>query len=310
MRLSFVGDELEAILEAIASGSDYIAPAKVKMELGVDTLPTFSKDTTDRNRTSPFAFTGNKFEFRMAGSSQSIADANIVLNTAVAKSLKSYADELEKAPDFDKAVAALVKRTIKDHKRIIFNGNGYSAAWEQEAHARGLADLKTTVDALPTMVSDKNIALFEEFGILSEAEVRARYEVALENYTKTLHIEALTMLDMAKKQITPAVAAYMGDLAGTACSKKAVSEALSTRAEEALLSQLSAHADALVEATAVLEKAVAGVAGDAPAEAVYYKDHVLPAMAALREAADALEAETGKDYWPFATYSDLLFGVN
>ena len=306
----FVGDELEAVLEAIASGSDYIAPAKAKMELGVDTLPTFSKDTTDRNRTSPFAFTGNKFEFRMVASSQSIADPNIVLNTAVAKSLKGYADELEKADDFDKAVIALVKRTISDHKRIIFNGNGYSAEWEAEAEKRGLANKKTAVDALPAMVSEKSIALFEEFGILSAAEVRARYEVALETYTKTLHIEALTMLDMARKEIVPAVAAYMGDLAATACGKKELSESISVRSETKLLGTLSAHADALSDAVDALQSAVDEAGGGALAQASYYRDRVLPAMAALRRASDTLEAETGRDYWPFATYSDLLFSVN
>ena len=307
----FVGEELEAIIESIASGADYIAPAKTRMELGVDILPTFSKDTTDRNRTSPFAFTGNKFEFRMPGSAMSIADANIVLNTAVAKELKGYADELENAEDFDTAVIKLVKRTIRDHKRIIFNGNGYSHEWEQEAEKRGLCNLKSTVDALPCVLERKNIELFVEFGIFSEAEVRARYEVSLENYTKALHIEALTMLDMAKKQIVPAVAAYMGDLADTACSKKALSSALSTRAEETLLAKLSAGADMLVEKIDELQAAVDGASrGDSLQEAACYKDRVLPKMAELRAVADALELATGKDYWPFPTYADLLFGVN
>lgn len=198
-----MGEELEAIIESIASGADYIAPAKTRMELGVDILPTFSKDTTDRNRTSPFAFTGNKFEFRMPGSAMSIADANIVLNTAVAKELKGYADELENAEDFDTAVIKLVKRTIRDHKRIIFNGNGYSREWEQEAEKRGLCNLKSTVDALPCVLERKNIELFEEFGIFSEAEVRARYEVSLENYTKALHIEALTHAGYGQKTDCP-----------------------------------------------------------------------------------------------------------
>ncbi|MBD9256294.1 MAG: glutamine synthetase type III [Ruthenibacterium lactatiformans] len=307
----FVGEELEAIIESIASGADYIAPAKTRMELGVDILPTFSKDTTDRNRTSPFAFTGNKFEFRMPGSAMSIADANIVLSTAVAKELKGYADELENAEDFDTAVIKLVKRTIRDHKRIIFNGNGYSHEWEQEAETRGLCNLKSTVDALPCVLERKNIELFEEFGIFSEAEVRARYEVSLENYTKALHIEALTMLDMAKKQIVPAVAAYMGDLADPACSKKALSSALSTRAEETLLAKLSAGADMLVEKIDELQAAVDGASrGDSLQEAACYKDRVLPKMAELRAVADALELATGKDYWPFPTYADLLFGVN
>ena len=307
----FVGEELEAIVESIASGADYIAPAKTRMALGVDILPTFSKDTTDRNRTSPFAFTGNKFEFRMPGSAMSIADANIVLNTAVAKELKGYADELETAEDFDTAVIKLVKRTIRDHKRIIFNGNGYSREWELEAEKRGLCNLKSTVEALPYMLEKKNIELFEEFGIFSEAEVRARYEVHLENYTKALHIEALTMLDMAKKQIIPAVAAYMGDLADTACSKKALSAALSTRAEETLLAKLSAGADALVDKTNELQDAVDGASqDDSLREAAYYRDRVLPKMTELRAVADALELATGKDYWPFPTYAELLFGVN
>jgi glutamine synthetase len=306
----FVGEELEGIIDAIASGTDYVAPLKAKMELGVEVLPTFSKDTTDRNRTSPFAFTGNKFEFRMPGSAQSIADANIVLNTAVAKELKGYADELEGAKDFDKAVIKLVKRTIKDHKRVIFNGNGYTDEWEKEAAERGLYNLKSTAEALPCMIADKNVALFEEFGIFSKAEVKARYEVHIENYVKTLHIEALTMLDMAKKQIVPSVSAYMGDIAGTACSKKAVSEAISCKAEEALLIKLSAGADAVSEAIDTLETAVTGDKYESLEEAVYYKEHVLPAMAKLRAAADGLEIICGKDYWPFPTYSELLFSVN
>lgn len=306
----FVGEELEGIIDAIASGTDYVAPLKAKMELGVEVLPTFSKDTTDRNRTSPFAFTGNKFEFRMPGSAQSIADANIVLNTAVAKELKGYADELEGAKDFDKAVIKLVKRTIKDHKRVIFNGNGYTDEWEKEAAERGLYNLKSTAEALPCMIADKNVALFEEFGIFSKAEVKARYEVHIENYVKTLHIEALTMLDMAKKQIVPSVSAYMGDIAGTACSKKAVSEAISCKAEEALLIKLSAGTDAVSEAIDTLEAAVNGDKYESLEEAVYYKEHILPAMAKLRAAADGLETICGKDYWPFPTYSELLFSVN
>ncbi len=307
----FVGEELEAVIEAIASGSDYMAPAKVKMELGVDILPTFSKDTTDRNRTSPFAFTGNKFEFRMPGSAQSIADANIVLNTAVAKSLRGYADELEQAEDFDKAVIKLVKRTIRDHKRIIFNGNGYSREWEEEAERRGLCNFKSTVDALPCLISHKSVALFEEFGIFTKTEVHARYEVHLENYTKALHIEALTMLDMTKKQILPAVLAYSSKVAETAGRKKSVSEGLSARAETALLKKLSAHTDALWDAVEALQQTVESVpANDNLCAARFYHDRVLPAMAALRAEADALELLTAKEYWPIPTYIDLLFGVN
>ncbi|MEA5011466.1 MAG: glutamine synthetase III [Angelakisella sp.] len=307
----FVGEELAGIIEAISSGEEYIAPLKVKMQLGVDTLPTFSKDTTDRNRTSPFAFTGNKFEFRMPGSSQSIADANIVLNTAVAKTLKGYADELEKAEDFDKAVIKLVKRTIKDHKRIIFNGNGYTSQWEEEAEKRGLSNLRSTPEALAKMLDEQNIALFEEFGIFSAAEVEARYEVALENYQKTLRIEALTMLDMANKQIVPAVVSYMGNLAQTAQNKLAVSSKLSVKAEETVLATLSQNTDALITAITELQKAVDDHKGTTSMEeALYYHDVVIPCMSKLRAAADALELCTGKDYWPFPTYSELLFGVN
>lgn len=307
----FVGEELEGIIEAIASGADYVAPMKAKMELGVDILPTFSKDTTDRNRTSPFAFTGNKFEFRMPGSAQSIADANIVLNTAVAKSLKGYADELENADDFDSAVIALVKRTLRDHRRIIFNGNGYSPEWEKEAEKRGLYNLKTTVDALPALCAEKNIALFEEFGIFSKTETHARYEVRLENYVKTLHIEALTMLDMASKQILPGVMKYMGALAKTACGKKKLNEKLSTKAEEAVLESLSKDADELQSAMTVLQKAVdVAPEGDSLETATYYKDVVITAMDAVRAAADRLEAATAKECWPYPSYSDLLFTVN
>jgi len=307
----FVGEELEAVIEAIASGEDYIAPAKMKMELGVDILPTFSKDTTDRNRTSPFAFTGNKFEFRMPGSAMSVADANVVLNTAVAKALRGYADELERAEDFDKAVIKLVKRTIRDHKRIIFNGNGYSKEWEEEAKARGLCNFRNTVEALPCLVSKKNVDLFEEFGIFTRTEVRARYEVHLETYAKALHIEALTMLDMAKKQIVPAVTKYIGAVAQSAEAVKRVSASLSTRAEESLLAKLTAGADRLWDAIEALQAAAAGVPGeDSLRVAAYYRDEVLPAMAALRKEADALELLCAKEYWPLPTYGELLYGVN
>ena len=307
----FMGEELNDIIESIAAGTDYIAPKKRKMKLGVDILPDFPMDTTDRNRTSPFAFTGNKFEFRMPGSAQSIADANVVINTAVAKSLKGYADELEGAKDFNKAVIALVKRTIKDHKRIIFNGNGYSEEWEKEAAQRGLFNLKSTADALPRMIDKKNVELFEEFGIFTAAEVHARYEVHLENYAKTINIEALTMLDMARKQILPAVTNYMSDIATAACSKKAVSEAISTKAEESMLKELSAGCDSLVSDIAALQKAVDGATmTDELKLAVYCKEKVLAKMSALRVTADKLEVITGKDYWSFPVYADLLFGVN
>lgn len=307
----FVGEDLSMILDAIAEGTDYIAPKRHKMKLGVDILPDFPMDTSDRNRTSPFAFTGNKFEFRSPGSSQSVADANVVLNTAVAKSLKGYADELEKAENFDEAVIALVKRTIHDHKHVLFNGNGYSEEWKHEAAQRGLMNLPTTVDALPHLISEKNIALFEEFGVFTAAEVRARYEVHLDTYNKALHIEALTMLDMARKQITPAVNAYEADIAAAACSKKALSESISTHAEEKLLHTLSNGLDALSDETDALDALVKSAPqGDALELAKYYRDSVLPAMNELRCTADALELHCGKEYWPFPTYVDLLFGVN
>ncbi len=220
----FVGEELEAVIDAIASDSPYAGPVKMKMDLGVDVLPKFSKDTTDRNRTSPFAFTGNKFEFRMPGSAENLSDCNTILNTAVAKELKGYADELEKADDFTSAAIALVKRTIRDHRRVIFNGNGYTAEWEEEAAKRGLPNKKNTPAALPALIEPKNIALMEDFGVLTKVEMESRYEVEMEHYSKIINIEALTMLEMARKQLLPAVNAYMSEVANTAASKLAVSE--------------------------------------------------------------------------------------
>ena len=233
----FVGEELEAVIDAIASDSPYAGPVKMKMDLGVDVLPKFSKDTTDRNRTSPFAFTGNKFEFRMPGSAQNLSDCDTILNTAVAKELKGYADELEGAEDFTSAAIALVKRTIRDHRRVIFNGNGYSAEWEAEAAKRGLPNKKNTPAALPALIDPKNIALMEEFGVLTKVEMESRYEVELEHYSKVINIEALTMLEMARKQLLPAVNAYMSEVANTAASKLAVSESISVRSETKTLGQ-------------------------------------------------------------------------
>ena len=307
----FVGEELEAIIESIASGADYIAPAKTRMELGVDILPTFSKDTTDRNRTSPFAFTGNKFEFRMPGSAMSIADANIVLNTAVAKELKGYADELENAEDFDTAVIKLVKRTIRDHRRVIFNGNGYTAEWEAEAAKRGLPNKKNTPAALPALVEPKNIALMEEFGVLTKVEMESRYEVEMEHYSKIINIEALTMLEMARKQLLPAINAYMSEVANTAASKLAVSEHISVRSETKTLEKLSSDADAMSDAIDTLQDAV-NAAKALPTEsekAVAFHDNVLPVMDALRAAADDAETICGEDYWPLPSYSKMLYYV-
>ena len=307
----FVGEELEAVIDAIASDSPYAGPVKMKMDLGVDVLPKFSKDTTDRNRTSPFAFTGNKFEFRMPGSAENLSDANTILNTAVAKELKGYADELESAEDFTSAAIALVKRTIRDHRRVIFNGNGYSAEWEEEAARRGLPNKKNAPAALPALIDPKNIALMEEFGVLTKVEMYSRYEVELEHYSKIINIEALTMLEMARKQLLPAVNAYMSEVANTAASKLAVSESLSVRSETKALTRLSADADAMSDAVDELQAAVdaAKALSDESAKAVAFHDDVLPKMDALRAAADDAETICGEDYWPLPSYSKMLYYV-
>ena len=307
----FVGEELEAVIDAIASDSPYAGPVKMKMDLGVDVLPKFSKDTTDRNRTSPFAFTGNKFEFRMPGSAENLSDANTILNTAVAKELKGYADELESAEDFTSAVIALVKRTIRDHRRVIFNGNGYTAEWEEEAAKRGLPNKKNTPAALPALIEPKNIALMEEFGVLTKVEMESRYEVEMEHYSKIINIEALTMLEMARKQLLPAVNSYMSELANTAASKLAVSENISVRSETKTLGRLSADADAMSDAIDTLQDAV-DAAKALPSEsekAVAFHDNVLPAMDTLRAAADDAETICGEDYWPLPSYSKMLYYV-
>ena len=307
----FVGEELEAVIDAIASDSPYAGPVKMKMDLGVDVLPKFSKDTTDRNRTSPFAFTGNKFEFRMPGSSQNLSDCDTILNTAVAKELKGYADELEGAEDFTAAAIALVKRTIRDHRRVIFNGNGYSAEWEEEAARRGLPNKKNAPAALPALIDPKNIALMEEFGVLTKVEMYSRYEVELEHYSKIINIEALTMLEMARKQLLPAVNAYMSEVANTAASKLAVSESISVRSETKTLGRLSADADAMSDAIDTLQDAV-DAAKALPSEsekAVAFHDNVLPAMDTLRAAADDAETLCGEDYWPLPSYSKMLYYV-
>ena len=307
----FVGEELEAVIDAIASDSPYAGPVKMKMDLGVDVLPKFSKDTTDRNRTSPFAFTGNKFEFRMPGSAENLSDCNTILNTAVAKELKGYADELEKADDFTSAAIALVKRTIRDHRRVIFNGNGYTAEWEEEAAKRGLPNKKNTPAALPALIEPKNIALMEDFGVLTKVEMESRYEVEMEHYSKIINIEALTMLEMARKQLLPAVNAYMSEVATTAASKLAVSENLSVRSETKALTRLSADADAMSDAVDELQAAVdaAKALSDESAKAVAFHDDVLPKMDALRAAADDAETICGEDYWPLPSYSKMLYYV-
>ena len=307
----FVGEELEAVIDAIASDSPYAGPVKMKMDLGVDVLPKFSKDTTDRNRTSPFAFTGNKFEFRMPGSAENLSDCNTILNTAVAKELKGYADELEGAEDFTSAAIALVKRTIRDHRRVIFNGNGYTAEWEAEAEKRGLPNKKNTPAALPALIEPKNIQLMEDFGVLTKVEMESRYEVEMEHYSKIINIEALTMLEMARKQLLPAVNSYMSEVANTAASKLAVSEAISVRSETKTLQKLSADADAMSDAIDTLQAAV-DAAKALPTEtekAVAFHSDVIPAMDALRAAADDAETICGEDYWPLPSYSKMLYYV-
>ena len=304
----FIGDELQAILDAIESGEDYTDMAKTKMDLGVSALPDIPKDTTDRNRTSPFAFTGNKFEFRMLGSAINIACPNIMLNTAVAEELRLFAEELEQADDFETALIALIKREIKAHKRIIFNGNGYDDAWVAEAEARGLHNLKSTVDALPHYTDEANVELFTRHGVYSRVEMESREEALLEEYYKTLHIEALTMSDMVREEILPACVNYQSDLAKTVKNKK---EAGITGGMEAdLLGRVSALTEELYTKGLALDAAVAQApSADAETVANYYHDTILPAMDAVREPADQLEMLVGKKYWPFPTYSDILFYV-
>ena len=305
----FVGEELEAVIDAIASDSPYAGPVKMKMDLGVDVLPKFSKDTTDRNRTSPFAFTGNKFEFRMPGSAENLSDANTILNTAVAKELKGFVAETEGAADFECAAAAWVKKTLNDHRRVIFNGNGYSEAWEQEAERRGLPNRKCTPDAMIALKEDKNIALMEEFGVLTKTEMLSRYEVEMEHYSKIINIEARTMLKVANKQIIPAATSYMGDVASTAAAKTAAVEGVSIKAESKLLTTLSGYTDEMSDAADALKEITDKVSAleDETAKAHAFHDEVIPAMDRLRAAADAAEELVDEDYWPLPCYSRMLF---
>ena len=306
----FVGEELGAILDAIADGTAYDKKDKEVMDIGVHVLPRFPKDTTDRNRTSPFAFTGNKFEFRMLGSSLSISGPNIVLNTIITEALDQFATELEQADDFSAALNDLIRRTIREHRRIIFNGNGYDNGWLVEAEKRGLLNLKSTADALSCFISDKNVALFEKYGVLTATEVHSRYETLVEAYCKAINIEALTMSDMVKKDILPAVISYAGTLAKTISEKKAVCAEISTAAEESLLKKISALTGTLSCAEDSLEELTAA-AGDCSSieTAHYYHDTILPAMAAVRDASDKLEVLVSREAWPYPTYGDLLFYV-
>ena len=307
----FVGDELTEILEALETGSHYNSKEKVSMEIGVSVLPSFPKDTTDRNRTSPFAFTGNKFEFRMLGSSISISGPNIVLNTIVAEELCLFADELEKAKDFSTTLSALIKKTIKDHKRIIFNGNNYSDEWVAEAAKRGLYNLKSSAEALPYFASSKNIALFTKHKVFSETVLLSRCEIMLEGYCKTLNIESLTMIDMVKHDIIPAVSKYIKDLSETVAAVKAVSSSIECDVQKALIEKLSKLLSVLDKKTTVLENAIIQAKDyeDAKESAKYYRETVFTAMQELRVVADELETNVSAKYWPYPSYSDLLFGI-
>ncbi|RKJ76247.1 glutamine synthetase type III [Butyricicoccus sp. 1XD8-22] len=303
----FVGDELEAIIEAIEKGETHTDVDKTMMSIGVSVLPAIPKDTTDRNRTSPFAFTGNKFEFRMPGSTFNIACTNIMLNTAVAEELRQFADELEAAKDFDTALAALIQREIKAHKRIIFNGNGYGADWPAEAERRGLLNLKSTPDAIPYYTTDKNVKLFQRHGVYTRVEMESRGEILAEEYAKTLHIEALTMLDMLKKQIVPACVAYSKELADTVAVKKSIG--IDAPAELALVKALTEKVAALLEKQAVLEEKVSAAPQGTKEAPRYYHDEVIPAMAGARAVADELEMMVGEKHWPFPTYAKILYYV-
>ena len=308
----FLGEELNGILEAIEKDKPYTGVEKKQMKLGVDVLPRFNRDTTDRNRTSPFAFTGNKFEFRMLGSSNSIACANIMLNSSVAESLKIYADQLEKSKNFEADLHKLIQKTIKEHKRIIFNGNGYDDAWIKEAEQkRGLLNLRTTPDCMPLLLSDKNVKMLTGHKVFSKAEIESRCEIMLENYCKTITIEANTMVDMAKTQIAPAIENYIGKLAKIVSDKKAIDASLVFEYETDLIKKLSASVEKILADAESLKTKIAGLskAKSIIDESYKIRDGVVPAMAKLRAVADEAESLTDSSYWPFPTYGDLLFGV-
>ena len=307
----FLGDELEGVLSAIESGKEYSAAGAGEMRTGVHVLPDFKKDTTDRNRTSPFAFTGNKFEFRMLGSANSISGTNVVLNTIVAESLCEFADELEGSQDFEKDCKALIKKTLAEHKNIIFNGNNYAPEWVDEAERRGLLNLKTTADAVPLFASEKNIKLFTKFNIFTKTEVCSRCEILLDNYVKTLRIEALTMLEMAMQDILPAATGYVKELAQGASLKASLIGDVSSSSEISLIKEISSLSDSLYAAAGELKKIVDGLegVGSVKEQADYCRDSLIPAMGTLRSFADELEPKLSKKYIPFPTYGDLLFSV-
>lgn len=308
----YLGDDLGALVESIINGTEYISKGKVKMSTGVDVLPDFKKDTSDRNRTSPFAFTGNKFEFRALGSALNIACPNIMLNTMVAEELSEFYDELKDASDLDAAVKALIKKTFTEHQAIIFNGNNYAPEWVEEAEKRGLLNLKSLPDAVEHYIDQKNIDLFTKNKIYSVDEIHARYEIELENYAKIINIEALTMIDMAKKDMIPAVTSYVRELTDTALAKKALSDAIPTSVEEDLITSLSNKLVCFSKKTAELENAVIGAReyeGDVLAYAKYYRESVFSVMTELRAIGDAMETETAADYWPYPSYGEMLYGV-
>jgi glutamine synthetase len=308
----FLGDELTAILEAIENDTKFDQREKAFMEIGSTVIPHFPKDTTDRNRTSPFAFTGCKFEFRMLGSSFSISDSNVILNTIVAETLSQFADKLKNTSDFNEALAELIKDTIKNHKKIIFNGNNYSEEWVKESSKRGLLNLKSTVDALPYFVSEKNIELFTKHNIFSESEIHSRYEIMLEGYSKVIHIEALTMIDMVKRSIIPSVLNYLKDVSETASLKKSINANFNCQLEESLIESISSLSSSLYMKLIDLENSVleARSQDTSPETAKYYREFVFVNMQSLRSVVDELETLVGKKYWPFPTYGDLLFSVN
>ena len=308
----YLGDDLGALVDSIINGTEYISKGKVKMSTGVDVLPDFKKDTSDRNRTSPFAFTGNKFEFRALGSALNIACPNIMLNTMVAEELSEFYDELKDASDLDAAVKALIKKTFTEHQAIIFNGNNYAPEWVEEAEKRGLLNLKSLPDAVEHYIDQKNIDLFTKNRIYSVDEIHARYEIELENYAKIINIEALTMIDMAKKDMIPAVTSYVRELTDTALAKKALSDAIPTSVEEDLITSLSNKLVCFSKKTAELENAVIGASeyeGDVLAYAKYYRESVFSVMTELRAIGDAMETETAADYWPYPSYGEMLYGV-
>ena len=308
----FLGDELTAILHAIETGTVYGGTLRVNMEIGVNVLPSFTKDTTDRNRTSPFAFTGNKFEFRSLGSQLNIACPNIMLNTIIADELEQFADELEGKEDFNDALNTLIKRVIKEHKRIIFNGDGYADAWKAEAAKRGLTNLPTTVDALPHYTDEKNVKLFTKHKIYTEVEMQSRQDIILETYAKTINIEALTASDMVKRDILPAVSSYVAELANGVATKKAISDDIPCEAELDIIKRLSGLQDCAYKKLAALDNAIIGVkeVGEDPIEvATYYKDSVITAMTELRAVVDEMETLVSSDYWPYPSYGDLMFRV-